>query len=191
MDISLHQVSKQFGQNQVMKDLNFTFMEGQINCIMGVSGSGKTTLINLLMGFIKQDAGEIRGLQGRQIAAVFQEDRLIEHWDAIKNVRLVCGKAVTAQKVEEEFDKVGLEEYLEKPVRDLSGGMRRRVAIVRAILAESDLVIMDEPFKGLDEALKRKVIEYVRQKTRGKTVIVVTHDKEEVQLLEATLSTLT
>jgi len=190
MDISLHHVSKQFGENQVIKDFNTIFTEGQMNCIMGASGSGKTTLINILMGLIKQDCGEINGLQGKRIAVVFQEDRLIEHWDAIKNVRLVCDKSITAWNVEQEFVKVGLEEYLNKPVLDLSGGMRRRVAIVRAMLAKSDLVIMDEPFKGLDEALKRKVIEYVKQKMQGKTVLVVTHEKEEVQLLEATVSAL-
>jgi len=190
MDISLHHVSKQFGQNQVIKDFNTTFIEGQMNCIMGASGSGKTTLINILMGLIKQDCGEIHGLQGKKIAVVFQEDRLIEHWDAIKNVRLVCDKSITAWDVEQEFANVGLEEYLNKPVLDLSGGMRRRVAIVRAMLAKSDLVIMDEPFKGLDEALKRKVIEYVKQKMQGKTVLIVTHEKEEVKLLGATVSAL-
>lgn len=190
MDIEMFHVSKWFDTNLVLKDFDAVFTEGQVNCLMGASGIGKTTVINLLMGLMKQDSGEIRGIEGRRIAAVFQEDRLIEHFDAIKNVRLVCDKSVTAEFVEQEFQMVGLEEYKNKPVIKMSGGMRRRVAIVRALLCESDLVIMDEPFKGMDEALKNKVIEYTRQRTKGKTVIFVTHDKDEVRLLEAKQITL-
>jgi NitT/TauT family transport system ATP-binding protein len=190
MDIELIKVSKQFGEKQVIKDFDAVFHDRQISCLMGASGIGKTTLINILMGLVKPDSGEIRGLRGRKIAAVFQEDRLIEHWDAVKNILLVCDKRVTAHEAEQELYKVGLEDFLYKPVSKLSGGMRQRVAIVRALLAQSDLVIMDEPFKGLDDILKKKVIEYVKQKTKGKTVIIVTHDKEDLLLLQGNLITM-
>lgn len=187
MDIQLLHLSKCFDKKQVLNDVNLTFMEGYVNCLMGASGIGKTTILHLLMGLVKPDAGKILGMEDRRVAVIFQEDRLIEHWNAVENVRLVCDKQVTQKMIEEEFQKVGLEEYKEKPVRSLSGGMRRRVAIVRAMLAQSNLVIMDEPFKGLDESLKNTVIAYVRQKTAGKTVILVTHDKEEIPLLEGKL----
>jgi NitT/TauT family transport system ATP-binding protein len=190
MDIRLQHVSKQFGENRVIKDLNVTFANKQMNCLMGASGIGKTTIINIIMGLAKPDEGTIQGLRGKRIAAVFQEERLIEHWDAIQNVRLACDKSVTAEDVMIEFDKVGLTGHSNKPVRELSGGMRRRVAIVRATMAKSDLIIMDEPFKGLDEALKIHIIEYVKEKTKGKTTIIVTHEKDEVELLEAKLVTL-
>jgi len=191
MKIQVVDLSKRFDQNQVLKNLNITFTDGKVNCVMGVSGVGKTTLINILMDLIKQDTGEIHGLKGSQIAAVFQEDRLIEHLDAMKNVQLVCDKTMTEEVIEQEFRLVGLEEYKNKPVRELSGGMKRRVTVVRAILAKSDLIIMDEPFKGLDEKLKKQVMEYVRIRTIGKTVIIVTHEKDEVQALGGELILLT
>lgn len=190
MDIELLHIVKRFDQKQVISDFSAIFREGQVNCLMGASGIGKTTIINILMGLLKQDSGEIHGMEGRRIATVFQEDRLIEHWDAIKNVRLVCDKSVARETIEQEFKKVGLEDYENKPVSKLSGGMRRRVAIVRAMLAQSDLIIMDEPFKGMNEELKSMVIDYVKQKTLGKTVIIVTHDKEEAESFKAKLTTI-
>lgn len=180
MDIKLCSITKQYDKNIVFQDLTITFLEGQINCLMGNSGIGKTTIMNLLLGITKPDSGNILGVNGKRFAAVFQEDRLIEHWDAIHNIKLVCAKQISQKLIEEEFRKVCLEEYKDKPVIDLSGGMRRRVAIVRAMLAPSDIIILDEPFKGLDEELKRKVIHYIKDKTKGKTVIIVTHDKEDV-----------
>jgi NitT/TauT family transport system ATP-binding protein len=187
MDIKFTQVSKHFQDKPLFEDLNLTFPEGRLTCLMGPSGSGKTTIINCILGLTRPDSGEITGTEGKLIAAVFQEDRLIEHWDAIKNVKLVCDKSVTAEKVREELKEVGLEEALKKPVRDYSGGMRRRVAIVRAMLAQSELIILDEPFQGLDDMLKEQVIDYVRRKTLGKTVILVTHDREEAERLGAEL----
>lgn len=190
MDIQLNHISKRFGQNQVISDFDAVFQDGQISCLMGPSGIGKTTVINMLMGLMKPDGGEITGLKNRKIAAVFQEDRLIEHWNAVSNVKLVCDKTVTDEDVYREFAQVGLEKNPNKPVSEFSGGMRRRVAIVRAMLAESELVILDEPFKGLDEELKSHVIEYIKERTKGKTVIIVTHDKEDAKLFGARLVTI-
>lgn len=187
MDIQLKHISKSFEQKEVLEDYSTSFKEGCINCLMGASGIGKTTLINIIMNLIKPDSGEIHGLEGKRIAAVFQEDRLIEHWTAYKNVRLVCDKSVSPDRIEKELAKVGIEEYHNKPMKQFSGGMRRRVAIVRAMLAKSDILILDEPFRGLDEELKLQVIEYVKNASQGKTVIVVTHEKEDVRLLEANL----
>ena len=190
MDIRLEKVYKQYNGKTILKDIDMTFIKGSISCIMGASGRGKTTLVSILMGLVKQDGGEVLGLHGVRRAAVFQEDRLIEHWDAVKNVRLVCGKEITDAMIREHLGRTGLEDFTDKPVRAFSGGMRRRVAIVRALLAESSLVIMDEPFKGLDEALKEQVINYIKEQTAGKTVIVVTHDRRDAELLGAKVYTL-
>ena len=190
MDIRLEKVYKQYNGKTILKDIDMTFTKGSISCIMGASGRGKTTLVSILMGLVKQDGGEVLGLHGVRRAAVFQEDRLIEHWDAVKNVRLVCGKEITDAMIREHLGRTGLEDFTDKPVRAFSGGMRRRVAIVRALLAESSLVIMDEPFKGLDEALKEQVINYIKEQTAGKTVIVVTHDRRDAELLGAKVYTL-
>lgn len=187
MGIELIHISKCFEDKIVFDDLNLSFAEGEMNCLMGASGSGKTTLLNLMMGLIKPNSGEIRGINGKQIAAVFQEDRLIEHFDATRNIKLVCDKQISKQQIRQELEQVGIEEYADKEVKHFSGGMRRRVALVRALLANSDILILDEPFKGLDEALKLQVMDYVADKTLGKTVILVTHDKEEAKRLKAKL----
>lgn len=185
MDIIFNHIVKKYEDKTVLDDITISFLEGKMNCLMGPSGSGKTTVINLIMGLIKPNSGEIIGCNNKKIAAVFQENRLIEHWDACKNITLVCDKSVTKEEVIRELNKVGIVDCEKKAVQDFSGGMKRRVALVRAILAQSDLLIMDEPFKGLDEAMKHQVIEYVKQNVQGKTVIVVTHDKEEASQLEA------
>lgn len=185
MDIKLLHINKQFGNKPVLKDLSITFPQGRISCLMGPSGIGKTTLINLIMGLEKADSGTITGLEDKIISPVFQEDRLIEHWDAINNIKLVCSKDVTNKIIEDELNKVGLYEDRYKPVLTLSGGMRRRVALLRALLYDGNLLILDEPFKGLDKELKNRVIEYVKEKAKGKTVILVTHDLKDAELLEA------
>jgi NitT/TauT family transport system ATP-binding protein len=190
VDIQLKELTKSYDDKTVLDHLDITFSEGRINCLMGASGKGKTTVINLIMGLVKPDSGEVTGCKGRKITAVFQEDRLIEHWDALKNIRLVSDRTLTETRILKELSRVGIEEGRNKPVRSFSGGMRRRVALIRAMLAEGDILILDEPFKGLDEALKIKVIDYVKQNTKGKTVIIVTHEKVEAQLLEANVVTL-
>lgn len=187
MDIQLIGVSKSFNQKPVLNNLTLTFREGRRNCLMGPSGIGKTTVTNLILGLIRPDAGTIKGCEGKGFAAVFQEDRLIEHWDAVDNIKLVCDKSVTGSQINNELRAVGLSNVDGKAVRDFSGGMRRRVTIVRALMAKSEILILDEPLKGLDEELKNQIIDYIKEKTKGKTVIIVTHDKEELLIFDANL----
>jgi len=103
---------------------------------------------------------------------------------------MVCSRKIKDSRIIEELQKVGLKGIESKMVSELSGGMKRRVAIVRAVMADSDLVIMDEPFKGLDETLRRQVMEYVKHKTAGKTVIIVTHERAEADELSADITVL-
>ncbi len=190
MDIKVNSICKSFKEQQVLNNISMSFLEGSITCIMGASGVGKTTLAYIIMGLLEADSGEIIGLSGKRISAVFQEDRLIEHWDALKNIKLVSNKDVNIEKVERHLREIGLTEYEGKPVKALSGGMRRRVAIVRALLSEYDILIMDEPFKGLDEGLKKQAINYVKKNTKEKTLIIITHDRDEVDMLDAKLITM-
>lgn len=190
MSIQLINLTKSFDNKLVLDNINLTFTEGRISCLMGPSGQGKTTITNLMMGLLKPDSGEIKGCEGKKTVAVFQEDRLIEHWDARKNIRLVCDKSVTDEQIKQELERVGITDYVNKSVASFSGGMRRRVALVRAILAGGDMIILDEPFKGLDEAIKLQVVDYLKNKTSGKTVIVITHDRADAGLLDADLITL-
>ena len=188
MNILLEHVNKSFGNLQVLNDLTLCFEENQTSCIMGPSGCGKTTLLHILLGLHKPDSGTIHGLEDKRPAVVFQENRLFEQQDAFTNIRAVCKRPLSDELLAAEFDKIGLTDYNGKPVAELSGGMKRRVAILRALMTDnSNLILMDEPFKGLDEALKLQVMQYVKENTKGKTVIFVTHDKTESAALDAKL----
>lgn len=180
MDIEINNICKSFGDQAVLKDFSARFKEGQVTCLMGPSGVGKTTLLNILMGFLPPDKGEIKGVPSKK-SAVFQEERLCESFNAISNVRLVCPKATSNKTIEEHLSRIGLKDSLYKPVKELSGGMRRRVSIVRAILAARDVIFFDEPFKGLDEETKETVIEYIKNNIQNKTAVIITHDLDEAK----------
>ena len=182
-DIIVSNLKMQFGQKLVLDQFNAVFPSGKTTCIMGPSGCGKTTLLHLLLGLEKPDAGNIEGLHDLKLAAVFQEDRLCEEFDAITNVKIAVSEQITIARIQEHFRLLELSDYENKPVSTLSGGMRRRVAIARAMLAESDLVIMDEPLHGLDEKLKEKVLSYLKSAVIGKTTIMVTHNGDEARFL--------
>ena len=181
MDIKVDHVSKAYGEQQILRDLCCVFPEGKTTCIRGRSGCGKTTLIRLLLGLDIREKGKIEGISDRKISAVFQEDRLCENLSAASNIRLVCTETISDRELEEAYKAVALQ----KPVRELSGGMRRRVSILRALLADSDCVIMDEPLRGLDEKTRTKTIDYIKKKTEGKTLIFVTHEEQEAVWLKA------
>lgn len=180
-DICITNLSKSYGVRNVFEDLNIRIKSGAMTCIMAPSGAGKTTLLRILMGLEKADRGVVTGLENQRFSAVFQEERLCEHMTAQDNVRLVLPKTVVpgSQTVRQEMTRLGLKDCYAQPVSELSGGMRRRVSILRALLAEYEVLFLDEPFKGLDDTLKEQVIAYVKEKTRGKTVIFVTHDQKE------------
>lgn len=190
MNIKLKNITKYYNEIPVLNRLNIEFLENETTCIMGPSGSGKTTLLHIIMGLVKPDDGKVEGLQGKKITAVFQENRLCEEIDAIKNVKIVCDKSIKDSDIKQEFVKVGLTDYENKPIAQLSGGMQRRVTLVRALLAKSDVIVMDEPFIGLDEELKEQVIHFVKEKVSGKTLIFVTHVKEEAAAFSAKIVTI-
>lgn len=182
MQIEAINIHKAFGDNIVLNGFSHTFAHSKTTAIMGQSGCGKSTLLAILMGTLESDSGEIVAESFRK-SAVFQEDRLCENLTAAANIRLVTGKKLSPEVLSREFAAVGLDGCENKPVRELSGGMKRRVALLRAMLAEYDVLFLDEPFKGLDEETKNDVITYVKRKTAGKTAILVTHDKMECEML--------
>lgn len=189
MDIIVSELSKSFGANLVLDRFSTVFQKHMLTSIMGSSGCGKTTLLNILMGLISPDSGTVSGVP-RFKSAVFQEDRLCESFNAISNVRLVCDKSVNNDQIISHFESIGLKNCFTQPVRELSGGMKRRVAIVRAILAKSDILFLDEPFKGLDDETKKLTMEYVKENIMGRTTIMVTHSIEEARALSGQLLTM-
>ena len=178
MALRADNITKKFGDSTVINGFSHEFTDGSFTCIMGASGCGKTTLMNILLGVITPDSGTVTGNTVR-MSAVFQEDRLCENLSALSNLRLVMRGKPDRALIETELAAVGLTDCADKPVRDLSGGMKRRIALLRALLAEYEILFLDEPFKGLDDATKQTVMEYCRHKTAGRTVILITHDKSE------------
>lgn len=136
------------------------------------------------MGLETPDRGTITGLQGLRLSAVFQEDRLCENLNPVSNLRLVT-PTLSQSAAEGALTAVGLTDCLHQPARELSGGMRRRVAILRALLAEYDLLFLDEPFKGLDRETKEVVMADTRRRCDGRTVLFVTHDPTELEAMGA------
>lgn len=189
MELKVNHLSKSFGTLQVFTQLNLSLHSGQIYCLMGSSGSGKTTFFRILLGLEEADSGTMEGLKGLRASAVFQENRLCESFTPVDNITMVIpGRSSRSRKqAKGELLRLLPEEALSRPVSTLSGGMKRRVAIVRALSVPSDMILMDEPFTGLDENTKRTVIQYVKEKTSGKLVIISTHQEEDVALLNGTL----
>lgn len=183
-DIVLKNIEKSFEGKEVLKNFSAVFPEGRVSCIMGSSGCGKTTLLNILLGILPIDGGSAEGLPER-ITALFQEDRLCEDFSAESNVRLTAARGVSREEIAASLAELGLANDAKTPVRELSGGMKRRVAIARTMLAEGELVIMDEPFRGLDGENRRRAAEFVTKRLGGRTLIAVTHDAEDLGLLGA------
>ena len=183
--LQINDLSKIYGDEQIIRHLTMSLHPNQIYCLMAPSGTGKTTLFRILMGLEPADSGQILGLEGKRIAAVFQEDRLLEGYSALENLRFVTGRQYSTDELTAILQHVLPAESLKKPVCEFSGGMKRRVAILRALLAPSDLVIMDEPFTGLDLETKEIMIELIREYTRGKLVLIATHAAEDAALLSA------
>lgn len=171
-------VSKAFDGKPVIRNLTLHLKAGERYSLMGQSGCGKTTLLNLLMGLLKPDSGSVHLKDGARISAVFQEDRLLKQMTAAANIALINPQA--REKAEALLLELGIDpESLPQPISAYSGGMKRRVALARALLADFDILFLDEPYKGLDEDTRARVMKIVDAYTQGKTVVLVTHDAEE------------
>lgn len=184
MDICVNNVTKLYGEKQIFTGINLRFREHKITCLMGPSGQGKTTLLRCMMGLTSVEAGHITGIPDAY-SAVFQEDRLCKRFSAYSNIWMAARKNVTKSMIKHHLDIVGLLESMYVPVEELSGGMKRRVAIVRALLADGEVIFMDEPFKGMDIDTKQSMIEYLKIYRHNRTVVVVTHEESDAKFLEA------
>lgn len=172
----------QYGGTAVLENFSAEFPDGGVTAVSGRSGCGKTTLLALLLGLLRPDGGTVSGF--RQPSAVFQEDRLLPFLSAEKNIAVTAG--CTEAEAGEALLSVGFDAADRgKRAFELSGGMARRVAIVRAMLAPGDAVLLDEPFKGLDERTRAQVVRFVCENRRGRTMVVVTHDPRDAEALHA------
>ena len=208
--LALRSVTKSYDGQPVLSDLSLEFSAGTFYCLMAPSGNGKTTLFRLILGLEKPDSGVIRfgipagdpsnnnikassgtvsksdpcRLRGTHplISAVFQENRLLEGYTAIENLRFALGKRYSREALTAYLLRLLPEDALNKPVCEFSGGMKRRVAILRAIL---DIILMDEPFTGLDADTRQLTIDLVKELCAGKLLIIATHAEDDAELLGA------
>lgn len=177
--VSLKNVTLSFGDKLILDSFSAELPMGGICCFSGPSGCGKTTLFRLISGLIKPQSGEISS-DYKKLSFMFQEDRLLPWLSALKNVEAVLpsGNRDKAGLLLQEF---GLGGELHARPSELSGGMRRRVALARALAYGGNLLLLDEPFKGLEPALIRRLSAFI-QKECG-TVYVITHSENEAELL--------
>lgn len=186
--VKIHALEKTYSGKKVLQSFSYNFMENKRYCIMGSSGCGKTTLLRIIAGIEPFDAGEVVLQKGTgdilRAAVVFQEDRLCESYSVAANLR-IGNRHLTDSEIKEVLERAGLEGIAEEKVCVLSGGMKRRVAILRALLAQSSLLLMDEPFTGLDEENRSKMIALIKEKTKGRTLLAVTHEASDVTDLDA------
>ena len=187
MSIIITDLCKTFDDNEVLKNVNITLKDNSIYCLMGASGIGKTTLLRILMGLEHADSGSISGIDIKSISCMFQEDRLIPYLSAIDNVRIVLrGKNNNnREEVRNHLLSILPDDSLDMPVNSLSGGMKRRVALARALSYPGKLIILDEPFTGLDKDTKLNVIDYILKMRNNRTLLIATHGTDDANLLGA------
>ena len=187
MSIIITDLCKTFDDNEVLKNVNITLKDNSIYCLMGASGIGKTTLLRILMGLEHADSGSISGIDIKSISCMFQEDRLIPYLSAIDNVRIVLrGKNNSnREEVRNHLLSILPDDSLDMPVSSLSGGMKRRVALARALSYPGKLIILDEPFTGLDKDTKLNVIDYILKMRNNRTLLIATHGTDDANLLGA------
>lgn len=181
MDIAVNHLWKSYDGTPVLEDFSCSIPRGSCCALLAPSGAGKTTLLRLLLGLEQPDRGEITGVPHR-CAAVFQEDRLIPGLSAVSNV--TAATSCSRGEATALLSRLGLEdESQKKPVRLLSGGQARRVSLARALLAPGELLILDEPFNGLDEGTRQLCAAAIRDYRRGRTLLAVTHNPDDFPLL--------
>ena len=179
--LNIQQLEKRFGENVLFRNLDLA-VSGPL-VLWAPSGWGKTTLLRILMGLEKPTHGTVQGVG--KVAAVFQEDRLCPQLTAVQNVALVLpDEKQYTQQITADFQQLGMDAAaLALPARQLSGGQKRRTALLRALWAQSDTLLLDEPFTGMDPATVAAAAALLRTRCAGKPTLLATHDREAIRLL--------
>jgi NitT/TauT family transport system ATP-binding protein len=185
MNISVKNLNKAYGNEEIFKNFNLDLYDDKVNCIIGKSGCGKSTFLNIIAGLMEIQSGEIQGVSLKDISYIFQEDRLIEWLTVKENLELALKKyyesSIIEGKIEQLLNLVGIYDIKDKYPNSLSGGMKQRVNIARAFGKPSKVILMDEPFKSLDYKLKYTIIDEFKNllSKEKRMVILVTHDLDE------------
>lgn len=180
--IQLDNCSVTFLEQTVLDNVSIKFEIGKTYCIVGKSGVGKTTLFRVLLGLQKMDNGEMIH-KPSVMATVFQENRLFEEYTASENIFATGQCFLNSMLVEEALCEILPKEAIIKPVKEFSGGMKRRVEIARALLSVGDTIFLDEPFAGLDKETKEKTIAFIRKYQKGRTILFTSHHMEDIKFM--------
>lgn len=189
--LNLEHISLVFDNTPVISDFSLTVGRGERIALMGPSGCGKTSLLRLMAGVIKPSSGRITRYTDR-IAMQFQEARLLPTLTAEENVNAVLSDgAKTLPEARAWLARVGLADATELYPDELSGGMAQRVALARALAYGGDVLLLDEPFRGLDDSRKKEIMDLVLTHTPNTAIVLVTHDRREADDLHARIVEIT
>ena len=179
MTITLKELSKSYGSGPILERISLTLEPGKPLCVTGPSGCGKTTLLRCVLGLEKPDSGMVEYSTGSRprFGVLFQEDRLFDHLDAVENLRLATGEKDRAS-LRASLLELLPPDALDRPVSALSGGQRRRVALVRALRSGGAAVILDEPFTGLDAAAAAQAGAFLLRELGDRPLLLALHRKD-------------
>ena len=175
--IEIKDLCVRLGDKQIFQDYSERLPDHGIVLISGESGIGKTTLLRVLCGLLKPDHGTVTGLNGRKISFVFQDPRLLNYMTALQNAAIVSDE----QKADDLLQRLNMQDAKHVKAGDLSGGQKQRVSLARAFAFSDDVVLLDEPFTGLDEQNKLCAARLIRT---AKLAIIVSHDPSDADLLQ-------
>ena len=184
--LKLSKIEKSFGDKKVLSSVSLTVEKGERAMLFGMSGCGKTTLLRIAAGLEKQDAGTVE--KKGSAAVVFAEPRLFPTATVLENVTAVMprkDKREAKKKAKEILEAFGLGEAEKLYPSELSTGMAARVSLARAVAYDADVYLMDEPFKSLDEEIKRSVVSYLKTFLSDKAVLIISHDRDEAEMMSA------
>ena len=199
MKLQVEKLNLEFSGKEILHDISFSIQEGEFVSILGPSGCGKSTILNILAGLIEDYSGQlfvdderIKGVSSH-FAYMPQNDLLLEWRTILDNVCLygeINHDNSMKQRALKEFETFGLSGYENAYPSSLSGGMRQRAAFLRTSLCKADILLLDEPFTGLDEETKIDVIRFLQEYRNNRFLLISTHQKEDVELLKGILITL-
>ncbi len=180
--VKLDNVFLTLGGRRIINGFSEEFLPGTVTALLGASGCGKTTLLRLIAGLEKAESGEV--IRDGRVSCAFQEPRLLPDRTALQNVNFVLGDSTkTLDEAQKWLERAELADDGDKLPSELSGGMKQRVSLVRALAFDADVLLLDEPFAALDGDLKQRMMKLVKEYSKEKTVVLVTHDRSEAEYL--------
>lgn len=189
MILTLKNITKKFDGRTIIDDFSYNFKDTGIVALTGASGVGKTTLLKIILGLDKKAKGERIVADGAKFSAAFQEHRLLPHLSALENIVTLAFDSPSSEQIEHArqlLNHFGFsDEEMNLYPAELSGGMKQRVSLVRAFMRECNILILDEPTKELDAHLVKTVLEYIKEISEEKLVILVSHVASDIEFLDA------